>query len=68
MGSPCVRHLRRRSAIEPVIGHMKTREPAGDVGNATLITVGHNLRVVLASPRILSPDRRRAIAHLRRPL
>ena len=50
------RELRRRSAIEPVIGHMKIdghlgrchfegRE--GDAANVTLTAVGHNLRRVL---------------------
>jgi hypothetical protein len=49
--------LRRRSAIEPVIGHMKAeghlgrcylRGTAGDAANAILTAVGHNLRLVLA--------------------
>ena len=55
------RELRRRSAIEPVIGHMKAeghlgrcylKGPAGDAANAILTAVGHNLRLVLAWLRI----------------
>jgi transposase, IS5 family len=51
------RELRRRSAIEAVIGHMKTdghlgrcylKGRAGDAANALLTAVGHNLRLVLA--------------------
>jgi hypothetical protein len=49
--------LRRRSAIEAVIGHMKTdghlsrcrlKGRGGDVANAILTAVGHNLRLILA--------------------
>ena len=55
------RELRRRSAIEPVIGHMKAeghlgrcylKGTAGDAANAILTAVGHNLRLVLAWLRI----------------
>jgi IS5 family transposase len=51
------RELKRRSAIEPVIGHMKTdghlgrcylKGREGDAANAILSAVGHNLRLVLA--------------------
>jgi IS5 family transposase len=51
------RELRRRSAIEAVIGHMKTdghlgrcylKGRAGDAANVILTAVGHNLRRVLA--------------------
>src|SRR5499433_3434324 len=51
------RELRRRSAIEAVIGHMKTdghlgrcylKGRAGDAANTVLTAVGHNLRLVLA--------------------
>jgi IS5 family transposase len=51
------REPRRRSAIEVVIGHMKTdghlgrchlKGRAGDAANAILTAVGHNLRLVLA--------------------
>src|SRR3974390_1894007 len=50
------RELRRRSAIEPVIGHMKTdghlgrchlKGREGDAANVVLSAVGHNLRIVL---------------------
>ncbi|MGA6936371.1 MAG: IS5 family transposase, partial [Pseudolabrys sp.] len=56
------RELRRRSAIEPVIGHMKTdghlgrchlKGREGDAANVTLTAVGHNLRRVLAWLRAL---------------
>jgi IS5 family transposase len=56
------RELRRRSAIEPVIGHMKAeghlgpchrKGTAGDAANAILTAVGQNLRLVLAWLRIL---------------
>ena len=56
------RELRRRSAIEPVIGHMKAeghlgrcylKGTAGDAANAILTAVGHNLRRVLAWLKIL---------------
>src|SRR5436309_847296 len=51
------RELRRRSAIEAVIGHMKTdghlgrcylKGRAGDAANALLTAVGYNLRLILA--------------------
>jgi IS5 family transposase len=56
------RELRRRSAIEPVIGHMKAeghlgrnylKGRDGDAANAILSAVGHNLRLVLAWLRTL---------------
>lgn len=56
------RELRRRSAIEPVIGHMKTDGHLGrchlkgrdaDAANVVLSAVGHNLRLVLAWLRML---------------
>jgi len=56
------RELRRRSAIEPVIGHMKAdghlgrchlKGRAGDAANAVLTATGYNLRLVLAWLRIL---------------
>jgi len=56
------RELRRRSAIEAVIGHMKTdghlgrcylKGRDGDAANVILSAVGHNLRLVLAWLRIL---------------
>ena len=51
------RELRRRSAIEPVIGHMKTdghlcrchlKGSEGDAANVVLTAIGHNRRRVLA--------------------
>src|SRR5437870_824757 len=51
------RELRRRSAIEAVIGHMKTdghlgrcylKGRTGDAANAVLTAVGYNLRLILA--------------------
>ncbi len=56
------RELRRRSAIEAVIGHMKTdghlgrcylKGRAGDAANAILTAVGHNFRLILAWLRTL---------------
>jgi IS5 family transposase len=56
------RGLRRRSAIEPVIGHMKTeghlgrcylKGRDGDAANAILSAIGYNLRLVLAWLRII---------------
>ena len=56
------RELRRRSAIEAVIGHMKTdghldrnflNGRDGDHANAVLSAVGHNLRLVLKWLRFL---------------
>jgi len=54
--------LRRRSAIEPEIGHMKTdgrlarcglKGPIGDTLFAVLCGCGHNLRKILAHLRAL---------------
>jgi len=56
------RELRRRSAIEPVIGHMKAeghlgrcylKGPVGDAANAVLAAVGYNFRRTLAWLRML---------------
>lgn len=56
------RELRRRSAIEPVIGHMKNdgrlgrnylKGRHGDAANAILTAVGHNFRLILAWFRML---------------
>jgi transposase, IS5 family len=46
------RELRRRSAIEVVIGHMKAEGP-GDAANVILSAVGYNLRLVLAWLRMI---------------
>jgi IS5 family transposase len=54
---PILRQLKRRSAIEPAIGHMKSeghlgrcylKGRAGDAANAILSAVGYNLRRILA--------------------
>jgi IS5 family transposase len=56
------RELRRRSAVEPVIGHLKSdgllernrlAGAAGDAINAVLAAAGHNLRLLLAWLRLL---------------
>jgi len=56
------RELRRRSAIEPVIGHLKNdghlgrnflKGYAGDHANAVLSAVGYNFRLILAWLRLL---------------
>ena len=56
------RELRRRSAIEPLIGHMKEeghlgrcylKGQAGDAANAVLTAAGYNFRRILAWLRIL---------------
>jgi IS5 family transposase len=56
------KELRRRSGIEPMIGHMKSDGRldrnyllggAGDALNALLVAAGHNLRLILAHLRRL---------------
>jgi transposase, IS5 family len=56
------RELRRRSAIEAVIGHMKTdghlgrcylKGREGDAANTILTAAGHNLRLILAWLKLL---------------
>jgi transposase, IS5 family len=56
------RELKRRSAIEPMIGHMKSDGRlgrnhllgiAGDAINALLAAAGHNLRLILNHLRML---------------
>jgi IS5 family transposase len=56
------RELRRRSAVEPVIGHLKAEHrmgrnhlahSAGDAANAILAAVGYNFRRLLAWLRLL---------------
>ena len=56
------RDLRRRSAIEPMIGHMKTdgrlsrcalKGTLGDALHAVLCGCGHNIRMILAHLRVL---------------
>jgi len=62
LGYTLKRHLRRRSAIEPEIGHMKAdgllgrnflKGTQGDAINAILCGAGHNLRKILARLRAL---------------
>ena len=54
--------LRRRQAIEPTIGHMKTdgllarnwlKGSDGDAIHAVLCGTGHNIRLILAHLRVL---------------
>ncbi|MBM6583493.1 hypothetical protein ILT44_25150 [Microvirga sp. BT689] len=56
------RELRRRSAIEPMIGHMKANGRlgrnhllgvTGDATNALLVAAGHNLRLILTWLRFI---------------
>jgi IS5 family transposase len=56
------RLLKRRNAIEPVIGHLKAdgrldrnylKGTAGDAMNALLVGAGHNLRLILRKLRLL---------------
>lgn len=62
LGPTLKRQLRRRSAIEPEIGHMKSdgllgrnflKGMQGDAINALLCGAGHNLRKILARLRLL---------------
>ena len=57
--------IKRRSAIEPTIGHMKTdgrldRNPLkgalGDALHAVLCGAGHNLRLLMKKLRLLWPE------------
>ena len=56
------KHLKRRSAIEPHIGHMKSegklrrnylKGAIGDAFNALLCAIGHNIRLILRKIRSL---------------
>lgn len=62
MAPSLLRDLRRRSAIEPMIGHMKTdgrlarcalKGTLGDELHAVLCGCGHNIRMILARLRAL---------------
>ena len=63
IASPTIRReMRRRNAVEPVIGHMKgdgllernhLAGPEGDATNAILCAAGHNFRLLLAWFRAL---------------
>ena len=64
------RLLKRRNAIEPVIGHLKNdgrldrnylKGVAGDAMNALLVGAGHNLRLILRKLRLLFAARCEAI-------
>jgi IS5 family transposase len=59
---PIKRELRRRCAVEPVIGHAKAEHrlgrnylagPAGDAANAVLAAAGYNFRRLLEWLRLL---------------
>jgi IS5 family transposase len=62
IASPTVkRELKRRSAVEPIIGHTKAdgklerhwlKGPHGDAINVILVAAGHNIRLLLAWLRI----------------
>jgi len=62
IASPTIkRELRRRSAIEPVIGHLKVdgklerhwlKGANGDANNVVLVAAGHNIRLLLAWLRL----------------
>lgn len=63
LGYALKRHIRRRAAIEPEIGHMKSDDlfgrnflegMEGDAINAILCGAGHNLRKILARLKALS--------------
>lgn len=65
------RDLKRRSAIEPTIGHMKTdgrldrcalKGAVGDALHAVLCACGHNIRLILARIRALAACLRALIA------
>lgn len=65
LGYTLKRHLRRRSVVEPEIGHMKAdgllgrnflKGMQGDAINAVLCGAGHNLRKILARVRLLCLD------------
>ena len=62
LGYTLKRHLRRRAAVEPEIGHMKSdgllgrnflKGIQGDAINAILCGAGHNMRKILARLRVL---------------
>ena len=69
------RELRRRSAVEPVIGHLKAdhrmgrnflAHTAGDAANAVLAAVGYNFRRLLAWLALLCAFWLHAIGRLER--
>ena len=55
------RAIKRRNAIEPIIGHLKNdgllgrnflKGPTGDAMNVILAAAGHNLRIILRKLRL----------------
>lgn len=71
IASPTIkRELRRRSAVEPIIGHMKAdgklerhwlKGANGDAINVILVAAGHNIRLLLAWLKLLCALIRAAI-------
>ena len=68
--------LKRRNAVEPVIGHMKNdgrlsrnflKGVAGDAINALLCGAGHNLRKILRQLALLCAHIRQLLLRLRQP-
>ena len=68
MNARLKRLLKRRQAVEPVIGHMKNdgllgrnylKGSQGDQMNAMLSCAGHNMRIMMRKIRILCADFRR---------
>lgn len=73
LGPSLKRQLRRRSAVEPEIGHMKSdgllgrnflKGMIGDAVNAVLCGIGHNLRKILARLRALCTHIWQAVAQI----
>jgi IS5 family transposase len=67
------KHLKRRNAIEPVIGHLKSdsrlsrnflKGAQGDAINALLCAAAHNLRKILAKLRLLCAQMGWALCNL----
>ena len=77
IASPTIkRELRRRSAIEPVIGHLKSdgklerhwlHGTQGDAVNVVLVAAGHNIRLILAWLRIICAVIQAALSTLQDP-
>ena len=68
--------LRRRIAIEPVIGHLKSdgklerhwlHGTHGDAVNVVLVAAGHNIRLILAWLRIICAVIQAALSTLQDP-
>lgn len=77
IASPTIkRELRRRSAVEPIIGHMKAdgklerhwlKGANGDAINVVLVAAGHNIRLLLAWLKLLCALIRAAILAASQP-